>query len=284
MNIFQMLKGETGRQRAGQSVDLGIKQGCGQISRRLSYQAANLQGKGKRGRQEDAFALVNVLDVTLAKEKGVLAVVADGMGGMKDGQWAGKTVVASIKHSFSDMDMAEDIAAQLVDSIWKASDEVRERTKGMGGSTVVACIIYNEELYFASVGDSGLYLRRNRQIYRLNKEHNIKNKRYLEQIKSGIMEPENARKDPEAMALTQFMGMRGLDTIDFTYRPLPLAAGDALLLCTDGVDGVLGEESILSCLLKPSSVLACDEIEKMVSLQNRRDQDNYTAVVLTCGY
>ncbi len=283
MNIFNMLSGEKGS-RLGQSVDLGIKQRYAQTSRRLSYQAANLQGIGKRERQEDAFALVNVLDVTLARDKGILAVVADGMGGMEDGQWAGKTVVSSIKRSFSDMDMSEDIAPQLVGSVRKAADEVLEGVKGLGGSTVVACIVYNEELYFASVGDSGLYLNRNHQIYRLNKAHNIKNKRYLEQIKSGILEPESARRDPEAMALTQFMGMRGFDTIDFTYRPLPLTAGDTLLLCTDGVDGVLGEESILSCLLKPSTVLACDEIEKRVSLQDRRDQDNYTAVVLTCGY
>lgn len=284
MNIFQILKGEPGRQRAEQSADLGTKQGYRQVPRKLSYQAANLQGKGKRDRQEDAFAVVNVLDVTMAREKGILAVVADGMGGMKDGQWAGRTVVSAIKRSFSDMEMTEDIAPQLVGSIRKAADEVLEGTQGMGGSTVVACILYDEELYFASVGDSGLYLKRNRQIYRLNKEHNIKNKRYLEQIKSGILEPENARKDPEAMALTQFMGMRGLHTIDHTYRPLPLAAGDTLLLCTDGVDGVLREESILSCLLKPSSVLVCDEIERMVSLQDRQDQDNYTAVVLMCGY
>ena len=54
--------------------------------RLLSYQVANLQGRGTRERQEDSFAFANALDVTEILRRGLLAVVADGMGGLKDGR------------------------------------------------------------------------------------------------------------------------------------------------------------------------------------------------------
>lgn len=254
------------------------------LQKRLSYQVANLQGMGKRERQEDAFAFVNALDVTMIRKKGMMAVVADGMGGMMDGKWAGETTVASVRDSFSDMNMDEDICQQLEESIWNASDEVFHRLKGLGGSTAVVCVFYEDELYFASVGDSSLYLKRGNQLFKLNQEHNIKSKRYLEQIRMGTLAPQEAREDPEAATLTQFVGMKGLSAIDCAHRPLPLLDGDVILLCTDGVGGVLDEEKIVRCLSEDSSAYVCNVLEKEIQMQAELYQDNYTALVILCGY
>lgn len=284
MSIFPLFKNNRNHQTASQDIHPGEKYKMSVPLRQLSYQVANLQGIGRRERQEDAFAFVNALDVTMTREKGMLAVAADGMGGMADGKWAGETAVASIKASFSNIDVDEDICRQLEESVWKASDEVFEKLKGSGGSTVAACIFYKEELYFASVGDSSLYLKRNDQIFKLNQEHNIKSKRYLEQIRSGIWLPQEAKEDPEAATLTRFVGMKGLDAIDSTRRPLPLQNKDVILLCTDGVAGVLDEEKIGLCLSKESPVCICDVLEKEILKKAELYQDNYTALIIACGY
>ena len=149
--------------------------------------------------------------------------------------------------------MSEDICRQLEESVRKASGEIFEKLKGTGGSTVVACVFYQEELYFVSVGDSSLYLRRNGRMFKLNQEQNMKSKKYLEQIRSGILTPQKARADPEAGTLTQFIGMEEPDWIDSAQKPLPLMDGDVVMLCTDGVAGVLEEEKIGGCLSKNSS-------------------------------
>lgn len=285
MGIFQLFRNKPNPPDIPQHICLSDRCRQQYISqKRLSYQAANLQGIGCRECQEDAFAFVNVLDVTRARKEGMLAVVADGMGGMADGKWAGETVVASIKTSFSSMDMAADISEQLEESIRKASSDVFKKLQGMGGSTVIAGIFYEDELYFASVGDSVLYLRRNDRMFRLNRVHTIKNKKYLEQIYSGNLLPKQAREDPEAAALAQFMGMKGLDTIDSAHKPLPLMNGDVILLCTDGVTGVLDEEKIGKCLSEGSPVCMSDLLEKGIRDHAGLYQDNYTALIITCSY
>lgn len=250
----------------------------------LSYQIENLQGIGKREDQEDAFAFVNALDVKKARQKGILAVVADGMGGMADGKWAGETVVASIKKSFLGMDDAGDICRQLEDSVWKASDEVIEKLEGAGGSTVVACVFYKEEMCFVSVGDSCLYLKREDQIFKLNREHNIKNQTNMEKIRLGNMTSQKADSNSRVEILTQFLGMRGLSELDSTCRPLPLMDGDVILLCTDGIGSVLDEGKILECLSKPVPSAICNALEEKVWMEKEPYQDNYTALVIMCGY
>lgn len=258
--------------------------GSSDVVRRLSYRVANLQGIGTRERQEDSFAFSNALDVTGIRKKGLFAVVADGMGGMRDGRLASETAIAGLKKDFDGMDRNEDLAKQLCDSVFAAGDQVRRKLDGEGGSTVVACIFYQEQLYFASVGDSFLYLKRGRQLLRLNCAHNCKNQVYLETIRSGSMDPDRGRNHREKAALTQFLGMDGMDEVDFLRRPLPLQEGDILLLCSDGVGGVLEEQELARCLEEENPKKMCAAIEKGIVQKERSSMDNYTALVIQCGY
>ena len=250
---------------------------------RLSYQAANLQGLGMREQQEDAFAFVNVTDVSMIRERGLLAVVADGMGGMEDGALASRTAIDSLRLSFDEMEPRHGLAGQLYESVRQANSQVFQALDGNGGSTVVACLLYEGQLYFASVGDSFLYLMREGRLTRLNREQNILHTRYLEAIRSGNVSAE-MEPEPEDAALSQFLGMPGLDEIDGFLRPLSLKDGDVLLLCTDGVGGVLAEGTILSCLQKASSDAMCVALEDAVMQAERQNQDNYTALVIRCAY
>ncbi len=251
--------------------------------RRLSYRVANLQGVGNRQRQEDSFTFVNAMDVTEIRRKGLLAVVADGMGGMRDGRLASETAIASLKADFQAMDRSRDLGPQLRDGILSASGKVFAALGGDGGSTVVTCVFYEEELYFASVGDSFGFLFREGQLLQLNREHNVRTEDYLEILRSGSVDPERAREDPEGPALTGFLGMENLREVDEFLKPMRLHDGDLILLCSDGVAGVLSEDILKSCLGKRTPEEMCIALEEAVKSENRRYQDNYTALIIQCG-
>lgn len=250
--------------------------------KKLSYQVGNLQGIGSRERQEDAFTFVNALDVTMISEKGLFAVVADGMGGMQDGKVASELAISCLKNDFLALDYEKDLAEQLHDSMIRAGEMVYQRLGGGGGSTSIACMIYNDQLYFSSVGDSFLYLKRGDMLYHMNREHNVLHDQYLKTIRRGSMDPKMAQENPEREALTQFLGMDILDDVDFLRKPFQLQDKDVLVLCSDGVSGVLTGEEILYCLQKTTSQEMCEEMERGILAANRAYQDNYTALVIQC--
>ena len=251
----------------------------------LSYQAANLQGIGTCERQEDSFAFANALDVRKMQEKGLLAIVADGMGGMRDGKLASDTAVRSVKTAFDGFDYEQDLAIQLCKSFIGASGSVYQALEGEGGSTMIACILYQERLWFASVGDSYLLLKRGGELIQLNRPQNVLYQRYMELIRAGHMDASSAREDREKAAITQFLGVDILDDIDYLREPLPLLEGDVLLICSDGVGGVLSTEQIIQCLSLRTPKEMCTALEQNVLATSAgRYQDNFTALVIQCSY
>lgn len=251
--------------------------------RLISYRIGNLQGIGSRDRQEDSFAFVNALDVTDMKRMGLLAVVADGMGGMRDGKVASETAIASLKVSFQNMNRQENLARQLYDSVLRAGEAVFQALGGDGGSTLVECIFYQEQLWFASVGDSYLYLLREGQLLRMNREHNVMTERFLDAIRQESMDPAPGREDPEKAALSQFLGMDALDDVDCLRRPLRLHDGDVFLLCSDGVGGTVPEARVRECLSLGTPEEMCAALERAVAEAGSPYQDNYTALIIQCG-
>lgn len=251
------------------------------VKRLLSYETSYLQCLGKRERQEDAFSFVNESDVTEIKRNGLFAVVADGMGGMHGGQEASNLAVNVLCEDFEQMDREENLAQQLVQSVQRACTMVHEQLEG-SGSTLIACILYRQRLFFASVGDSYLFLLRNGELVRLNREHNVKHNLFMESIRSGYADPSVADGNKENAALTQFLGMPVLDDIDYLRRPLSLKKGDVLLICSDGVAGVMDENTITKCMQIPNALAVCAALDQAVRQANLKYQDNYTALVIRC--
>lgn len=248
----------------------------------LSYQVANLQQKGARPYQEDSFAFVNALDVTEIRENGLMAIVADGMGGMEAGKQVSEMAVSCMVSAFSQMQRTGDLAVQLRNAVIAADDALVQRFKGIGGTTLISCIIYDEKLYFASVGDSYLYLARGGNLYRLNREQNYRHQLYAEAIVAGSIDPTAADQDPDGHRLSAFLGMGGLSDLDYLRQPLPLRDGDILLLCSDGVGGVVTESQIIQNLSNNSAAEMCLHLDESVRRASRVHQDNYTALVIRC--
>ena len=248
----------------------------------LSYLVANLQGIGRRENQEDSFAFGNALDPRAVEENGLTAVVADGMGGLKGGKLASETAVAAVLAASQTFDREGDLAAQLRAAAEAADDAVFGHLRGAGGSTLVAAFVFHGKLYFVSVGDSYLFLLRNRRLFRLNRSHNVLNRDWLEALEAGQSDPLPALRNPEREAITQFLGMGGLDEMDGFRRPLTLEAGDVLLLCSDGVGGVLSEDCLGSCLSHGTPEDMAQALEEEIRNINLKYQDNYTALIIQC--
>ncbi len=249
----------------------------------LEYHVATLQGIGARARREDSYIIENAGDAGKITEEGLLFALFDGMGGMEDGKLAGETSAAGIQDQFRSMNRGGDLAEQLKTAIFTASRAVEKAIQGKGGSTAVVCIIYREQLYFASVGDSYLYLKRGEELNRLNTEHNICHEEYLKSIRNGRFDPEVCRRAEDAEGLTCFLGMPGMDKMDHNLRPLKLKAGDVILVCSDGVGGVLNEEEVGRSLSFKSEKAMCQQIRQELNVHAKADQDNYTALIIKCA-
>ena len=81
-------------------------------ARALSYQCAGVQGMGSREQQEDAYAILNAADVTRIGTEGLLALVADGMGGMQGGAQASNHAIAVVAEDFRILNREDDLGIE----------------------------------------------------------------------------------------------------------------------------------------------------------------------------
>lgn len=254
----------------------------GKPTKSLGYQTASMQGIGNRSSQEDVCIFVNDNDAHMIRKQGLLAVVADGMGGMQGGDMASRTVVQELAERMPLFDRREDLGEQLENSALAAGEKVYAALGGSGGSTLIAALIYNEKLYFSCVGDSYFYLLRAGELLRLNRVHNLLTESRLSAIEAGHMPAEEDENISEADALSLFLGMPDVRHTDRLLRPMKLLDGDVLLLCSDGIGGVLDEAAIAGALSGPSASAACRVLESDVVQAGNQYQDNYTALVIRC--
>lgn len=248
----------------------------------ITYQLSAMQGIGKRSEQQDSFASLNDNDVVKSKREGLFAVVADGMGGLASGKQVSELVIDCMLHAFAQIDLQGDLFEQLKAAAVSANERTFQQFNSRGGSTLIACLLYGEKLWYVSVGDSALFLLRNGTLSRINEEHNSLTDDYHHLVSGGDMDPYGARSNPERAALSRYMGMYDLDEVDGFRRPLPLESGDTILICSDGISSFLSEGQLKQCLQGGSPRDICSQLEEAIYWRSARNQDNYTAIVIQC--
>lgn len=247
----------------------------------LSYQVGNLQMIGARSNQEDSFALINALDVNEMINNGLFAIVADGMGGMKDGKLVSEAAVDGFVHTFRNLDRDADIPRQMADSVKSINSSLHDKFDGEGGTTVVFVVIYQGKAYWGSIGDSSLYLKREGSLYRLNKAHTYQNKLYMKEIFKEKIDKDRVESDKDGVRLSEFLGNSEIDEIDYNIKPLILRKNDVILLCSDGISSFINDNSIAEALSYPPDI-ACQQLNRMIEQIAHKNQDNYTALVISC--
>ena len=216
----------------------------------------------------------------LQQAQGLLALVADGMGGMEDGKAASQWAAERFLQLFQERE-TEDIPGWFYRGAHAVSDEVFRQFGGRSGTTLVAVHIQGERLHWLGVGDSAIFLARNGGVFQLNREHTCLNRLFLQELEREVIEKERAVSDPDAPRLTSFIGIDRLTEADLSLRPLTLQRGDALLLCSDGISGVLTPPELLECMsLDPEE--GARLLERMVLEKNVMGQDNYTGILISC--
>ena len=234
----------------------------------LTFRVGNVQGVGLRERQEDSFAILNASNAGALAREALLAAVADGMGGMADGKQASESAVAALCQSFRERAEEMPVPQWFRESAHAVSDSVYEQFSGRSGTTLVAVHIQRNQLHWVSVGDSAIYLYRSGGVFQLNQEHTYLNQLY-------------ARELTEDRRLTSFVGINCLEAVDGSLRSLPLQSGDVLLLCSDGISGVLTPPELMEAMRLPTDE-GCTLLETLVLEKQVPEQDNYTGIMISC--
>lgn len=256
----------------------------------LPLQIGSVSHIGARESQQDSFGISDVSNTRMVAEQGVLTVVADGMGGLSEGDIYSSQAVECFLRRFSDPspltpglfsgDPADWLLDLLTDTgthIFRMLDEYHFP---LGGSTVVATIIHEGLLHYISVGDSRIYLMRGGSLLQLNREHIYGAELDENAVRGGITFAE-ARSDPQRHALTSYLGMERLAHIDRNVHPVRLLPKDYVLLMTDGVFGTLTESKIAAAV-RDSAAESANRLGRAVLNKSKANQDNFTAIIIGC--
>ena len=239
---------------------------------------------GRRSSQQDSFGISSDGQRLDDGGKGIFAIVADGMGGLKNGGAVSALVTMTMMQAFDVMSGQVSPDQALLGMLGEANERVNDMLKpsgqGKSGSTVVAAIIRERMLYWIAVGDSHIYLYRNGALMQINRDH-VYSVVLDEMAARGEISSREAAQNPQRKALTSFIGMGRIEKIDRNIRPLTLQKKDRVLLMTDGVFGTLSEEELTAAMKLPVAE-SSEAIHQMIRQKNAAAQDNYTALILEC--
>src|SRR5450432_3686688 len=197
------------------------------------------------------------------RRKGRLAVIADGMGGYEGGQEASRLAVETVRHVY-DSEFNVDPQQTLVTALETAHRNIQRYAEehpmfhGMG-TTCTALSIVGRDLSFAHVGDSRLYLVRGDTVSRLTRDHSYVGRL----VETGIVRSEDAESHPQRHILTAALGSGRDVTPHIPEVPVFLEEGDILLLCTDGLWGVVGDPDLARFVQTNSPAEACQKLVAM---------------------
>lgn len=213
-----------------------------------------------------------------------IVVLADGMGGYNAGEVASgmaTTLIASqlaaalSEHAPQGLDVSasRELASRyLLECIGEANASVHRAAvsqpqyQGMG-TTIVAGLFYDNTLTLAHIGDSRAYRFRDGELVQITKDHSL----LQEQIDSGLITPEQAKQAAHKNLVTRALGVDEvveIDVLDHDVR-----AGDIYLLCSDGLNDMLGDEEIALTLqsLGANLELAATQLVQMANDNGGRD-------------
>jgi protein phosphatase len=261
----------------------------------IDYAAITHPGKVRKN-NEDAYVVSTMdgeeppingaLKVRQAKANGILAAVADGMGGAAAGEIASREGLAAVVvYLFGNWGvlppeaLSENLLVHVLkNAVEEASHAVLrysdadKAARGMG-STLTAALIWGSSVYLAQVGDSRAYLLRQKKLVQLTTDQTLVN----EMITSGTITQEQARVHPQRNMITQALGCP--QPLVVALGKVALRRGDRLLLCSDGLHGEVADEHLAEILSEGFSPRRTLEL-LLEAAMSRGARDNITALLL----
>src|SRR6202050_5660195 len=242
-------------------------------------EVASLSDVGcQRENNEDSCLYWEPADDEEFQRKGRLAVIADGMGGPEGGREASRMGVETVRDVY-DQALLDDPQGALVESFVAAHGRIQDFAEqhpafqGMG-TTCTALVLRGTQLHFAHVGDSRFYLMRGARIVRLPRDHSYVGRL----VESGIVRAEDAERHPQRHILTAALGAGTEVAVGGGENGMALQDEDHLVLCTDGLWGVVSEEELETEARKNAPAECCAALVKLAL--ERGGPDNITVQVL----
>lgn len=245
----------------------------------ITFEIGKLHQQGAREYQQDCFS---VSDPAQYQNRGILAVLADGMGGLENGDQVSQCAVSVMMEQFHRL--SGDPMATLLSLLESATVQVNtllgEENFCKSGTTLIAGLIRENYFYCLSVGDSRICLLRDGHLYQLNREH-IYRQELIRRAVNHDLSWEQAMSNPKAGGLTSFLGMGKLKHIDLPAEPVEVLPGDTFVLMSDGVYNAATRQELLEELSK-SPAEAAEGLHRLIDAKQLKNQDNYTAIILSC--
>ena len=246
-------------------------------TKQLRIDVAQLTDVGRRREHnEDNMAYVIPKDPQVMTKKGALFIVADGMGGHAAGEVASEIAVDTVSNVYY-QDDSDDVAVSLLHAIKRANVSIHQRAAenmsriGMG-TTCVTAVLRGDMAYIANVGDSRAYIIRSSQVRQVSQDHSW----VAEQVRAGILTEDQARTHAQRNVITRCLGTQADVEVD-VFAEL-LQEGDSLVLCTDGLSGLVSDEDLQRIV---DQFVPQESVYHLVERANENGgPDNITAIVV----
>jgi protein phosphatase len=226
-----------------------------------------------------------------------LVVLADGMGGYNAGEVASgmattviitemQQILQSVQPYAVDEKTNKEVGARLVrEQVLKANSSIYQAAQsqpqyaGMG-TTLVVCLFYDNRILVAHLGDSRLYLLRDGKFKQVTRDHSL----LQEQIDSGLITPEQAKKAQHKNLVTKALGID--PSVEPEIKEYPTQVGDVYLLCSDGLCDMVEDEDIGMTLqaLGGNLKLCAQQLVQMANDNGGRDNVSVILVRVLKGY
>lgn len=215
----------------------------------------------KRAANEDNMA-------NAVTQNGLVSIVCDGMGGHVGGATASRIAITAIIENLNNV-YYDDPRVAIGESIDKANKAILQKTveqpelKGMG-STCVMLLVRDGKVYIGHVGDSRIYLVRSRRIIQLTKDHS-----YVQMlVDCGEISKEQAEHHPRKNEITNALGLENMTPATVAEDAILPEAGDCFVLCSDGLSGMVSDNSICKVISRQSEMNAQDRVDRLVQMAN----------------
>jgi serine/threonine protein phosphatase PrpC len=177
-------------------------------------------------------------DSYMAREP--LFAVADGMGGHRGGEVASKLALDSLKKAADRSQALPEVVKEANRTVFRKA--AADRALAGMGTTLTAVLADGEHLRLAHVGDSRAYLVRDGELQRITKDHTVVER----MVEEGRITPEEAEIHPQRSILTRALGVE--EEVQIDQATIEAHPGDRVLLCSDGLTGMVEEDRILEIL------------------------------------
>ena len=209
------------------------------------------------------------------------AIVCDGMGGARGGSIASSIVVDmvgdKIRKCYNKLMPVYSFENIFLSTITTSNVIVNDRSysdtelRGMG-TTIVSAIVKDNQACLAHVGDSRIYKLTSEGITQITKDHSLAQ----EMLDNGQITQEEFINYPKKNIITRALGIDEKVDIDFDFTDI--GEGETLLLCTDGLSGLLSDDEIFEIYSNTDFDLLCNEYIKAAN--EKGGYDNVTVVVM----